>query len=110
MLLYPVADLHSKILGAPPGVQILSISRSFWEILAKSYVGTSPLGSWRPHLGEILDPLLVPMLQRRQTKDATSRVFRREPYSARSRNIVQIRVVKLWKKVTSSGKGTQASD
>ena len=53
---------------APLGVQILSISCSFWEILAKSYVGTPP-GSWRPHLREILDPplvcictLLLPML------------------------------------------------
>ena len=42
----------------PPGVQIRSISCSFWEILAKSYVGTPP-GSWRPLLGEILDPPLV---------------------------------------------------
>ena len=41
----PVADLHSKILDARPpllGVQILSISCSFWEILAKSYVGAPP--------------------------------------------------------------------
>ena len=31
----PVADLHSKILEVcPPGVQILSISCSFWENLA----------------------------------------------------------------------------
>ena len=53
-----VADLHSKILDAPPpGVQILSISCSFWENLAKSYVG-APLESWRPLLGEILDPPL----------------------------------------------------
>ena len=53
-----VADLHSKILDAPPpGVQILSISCSFWENLAKSYVGASP-ESWRPLLGEILDPPL----------------------------------------------------
>ena len=41
----------------PPGVQILSISCSFWENLTKSYVG-APLGSWRPLLGEILDPPL----------------------------------------------------
>ena len=39
------------------GVQILSISCSFWENLAKSYVGAPP-GSWRPLLGEILDPPL----------------------------------------------------
>ena len=59
-----VADLHSKILDAPRRVQILSFSCSFWENLAKSYVG-APLESWRPHLGEILDPplsLLVHML------------------------------------------------
>ena len=42
---------------APWGVQILSISCSFWEILANSYVG-APLGSWRPLLREILDPPL----------------------------------------------------
>ena len=42
--MYPVADLHSKISDArpPPGVQILSISYSFWENLAKSYVGAPP--------------------------------------------------------------------
>ena len=60
-----VADLHSKILDTrPPPVQILSISCSFWENLAKSYVGAPPPppppppGSWRPLLGEILDPPL----------------------------------------------------
>ena len=38
-----MADLHSKILDAhPPGVQILSISCSFWENLAKLYVGAPP--------------------------------------------------------------------
>ena len=39
-----VADLHSKIMDVrpPPGVQILSISCSFWGILAKSYVGAPP--------------------------------------------------------------------
>ena len=36
---------------APPGAQILSISYSFWENLAKLYVG--------PLLGEILDPPLA---------------------------------------------------
>ena len=43
----------------PPGVQILSISCSFWENWAKLYVGALPLGSWRPLLGEILDPALL---------------------------------------------------
>ena len=42
---------------ACPPVQILSISCSFWEDLAELYVGP-PLGSWRPLLGEILDPPL----------------------------------------------------
>ena len=55
-----MADLHSKILDARPplGVQILSISCSFWENLAKSYVGAPP-GELAPPLGEILDPPLV---------------------------------------------------
>ena len=48
----------------PPGVQILSISCSFWENLAKSYVG-APLGSWLPLLGEIVDPPLVSNLKMR---------------------------------------------
>ena len=40
---YSVADLHSKFwTRIPPGVQILSISCSFWENLAKSYVGGPP--------------------------------------------------------------------
>ena len=41
----------------PVGVQILSISCSFWENSTNLYVG-APLGSWRPLLGEILDPPL----------------------------------------------------
>ena len=53
-----MADLHSKILDAPPPVQILSISCSFRENLAKSYVGVPP-ESWCPLLGEILDPPLL---------------------------------------------------
>ena len=58
-----VADLHSKILDAPPpGVQILSISCSFWEFFVKSYVGAH-LGSWRPLFGEILDPPLDRILK-----------------------------------------------
>ena len=36
--------------NAPPG-QILSISCSFWENLAKSYIG-APLESWRPTSGK----------------------------------------------------------
>ena len=54
----PVADLREGARDVyPSGVQILSIPCSFWENLAKSYVG-APLGSWRPFLGEILDPPL----------------------------------------------------
>ena len=54
-----MADLRgARGTRAPPGVQILSISCSFWGNLAKSYVGAPP-GSWRPLLGKILDPPLV---------------------------------------------------
>ena len=48
--------------GLDSGVQILSISCSFWENLAKSYVG-APLESWGPHLREILDPPLLRTLR-----------------------------------------------
>ena len=53
-----VADLRGGARDArtPPGAQILSISCSFWGNMAKSYVGAPPPGSWRPLLGEILDP------------------------------------------------------
>ena len=44
--------------GRSPTVQILSISCSFWEIFSKPYVGAPP-ESWRPHLGEMLDPPLM---------------------------------------------------
>ena len=54
----PLADLRGCEGRVPPlGVQILSISFSYGENLAKSYVG-APLGSRRPLLGEILDPPL----------------------------------------------------
>ena len=47
----------------PPGVQILSISCSFWQNLAKSYAGAPPPPEgWRLHLGEILDPHLLFLL------------------------------------------------
>ena len=44
-----MADLTEGAGDAPPplGVQILSISCSFWEILAKSYVG-APAGELAP--------------------------------------------------------------
>ena len=75
----PVADLHSKILDASPGPiffisggfrgrprrasplrpKIFSISCSFSQILAKSYVG-APLEGWRPLLRGLLDlPLFI---------------------------------------------------
>ena len=56
----------------PLGAQILSISCSFWENMAKSYVGTPPPGSWRPLLGKILDPPLVSIGH--EIKKKTSRV------------------------------------
>ena len=40
--------------GTPPPVQILSISCSFWEILAKSYVGAPPGELVPPPLGNPL--------------------------------------------------------
>ena len=45
-----VADLRGGAGDAPPppGVQILSISCSFWEILAKLYVGAPPPGELAP--------------------------------------------------------------
>ena len=59
-----VADLGGAQ-GAPPpplGAQILSISCSFRENLAKSYVGAPPPpppGELAPLPGEILDPPLI---------------------------------------------------
>ena len=47
--------------SSAPGIQILSISCSFWENLAKSYVGV-PLEGWHPNLGEILDLPLPPTI------------------------------------------------
>ena len=44
---------------APPRVQILSISYSFLEILAKSDVGASPIEGWRSLPRGIVDPALV---------------------------------------------------
>ena len=46
-LILAVADLRGCE-GRPPGSQILSISCSFWENLAKSYVGAHP--------GELVPP------------------------------------------------------
>ena len=57
----PVADLRgARGMHAPLGAQILSMSCSFWENMAKSYVGAPvpPTGSWHPLIGEILDPPL----------------------------------------------------
>ena len=67
----PLAD-QGGARDAPLGAKILSISWSFRENLAKSYVGT-PLGSWRPLPGEILDPPLstakVVSLKQRRIQD-----------------------------------------
>ena len=49
-----LADLRAGARDAhppPPGAQILSISCSFWENLAKSYVGTPPGELAPPPLG-----------------------------------------------------------
>ena len=65
---------------APPSrVQILSISCSFWENFAKSYVGAPLPGSWRPHLGEILDPLLQWALQKRPKWNGTMETHSSRP-------------------------------
>ena len=55
-----VADLRGGVRDARPPlcVQILSISCSFWENLAKLRVHAPPLEGSRPPLGEILDPSL----------------------------------------------------
>ena len=53
-----MADLRGGARDAPPGAQILSISCSFGENLAKSYVG-APRGVGRPLFGETLDPPLI---------------------------------------------------
>ena len=67
-----MADLRGCEGCAPLGVQILSISCSFGENLAKSYVG-APSGEVAPLLGEILDPRLVytsEMNENKQTSEA----------------------------------------
>ena len=47
---WPVADLRGARdpHASPPGVQILSISCSFWEISAKLYIGAPPPGELAP--------------------------------------------------------------
>ena len=56
-----VADLHSKILDAPPppggpnSFNFMQFLGNFGKIIC----WRPPLGSWRPLLGEILDPPLV---------------------------------------------------
>ena len=55
-----VADLHSKIWTRPPGgpnsFNFMQFLRNFGKIVC--WPPPPPLGSWRPHLGEILDPPL----------------------------------------------------
>ena len=48
---------------APPGSKFFQFHPVFWENLAKFYVDT-PLGSWRPYLGEILDPPLCQQIKK----------------------------------------------
>ena len=55
---HPVSDLRGDARDAhPPPFQTLSISCIFGGKLADSYFG--PPESWRPLLGEILDPPLT---------------------------------------------------
>ena len=62
----PVAELGGGHKGRTlPGAQLLSISCSFWENLAKSYVGAPPPpGELAPHFWEVLDPPLAPPARR----------------------------------------------
>ena len=56
--IWSVADKRGR--KGRPRVQILSISYGFWEILTKSNVGIPPSPeSWRPNLGENLNPPLL---------------------------------------------------
>ena len=53
-----MADLHSKILDArPPGPNSFNFMQ-FLGKFGKFVCWHLPLESWRPHLGEILDPPL----------------------------------------------------
>ena len=55
---YSLVDLSGA--QGTPRAQILSISCSFWENLAKLYVGAPPPPKgWRPDLEGILDPPLL---------------------------------------------------
>ena len=54
-------DLYSKILDASSGSKFFQFHAVLGKFLAKPYVGAPPQ-VWRPHLGEILDPPLVPPL------------------------------------------------
>ena len=62
---YSVADLHSKILGArpppPKGSKFFQFHAVFGEIWQNRMLAPPPPspGSWRPLLGEILDPPLL---------------------------------------------------
>ena len=57
-------DKNNSFSGGSKGGPNSFNSCSFWENLAKSYVGAPPTPplpppqDWRPHLGEILDPPL----------------------------------------------------
>ena len=59
-IMYTVADLHSKILDARPPWGPNSFNfMQFLGKFGKIVCWRPPLGSWRPLLGEILDPPLV---------------------------------------------------
>ena len=55
-----VADLHSKILDAPPpgGSKFSQFHAVFGKIWRNRMLARPPPESWRPLLGEILDPPL----------------------------------------------------
>ena len=61
MVTRSVADLHSKILDArhlPGGPNSFNFMQ-FWGKFGKIVCWPLPSESWRPHLGEILDPPLT---------------------------------------------------
>ena len=63
-----VADLHSKILDARPpwGSKFFQFHAVFGKIWQNRMLAPPPLESWRPLLGEILDPpLLVTLTPKR---------------------------------------------
>ena len=66
---YAVADLHSKILDVRPpwGSKFFQFHAVFGKIWQNRMLAP-PLESWRPLLGEILDPPLLWALVAKQTE------------------------------------------